>query len=161
MTSDTYKFYPNSYPDDLLARIIEDGATQQYCKDVYRISKTGACNRDVFICSALENEVGEVNTRDAYLAEKNRAYEIGEWSTSCCDCLSAAQEKLALMERHHDRPLILIGNILPETGYSVLTTERKTIKILPAKKLRKKKHHIDWWIFKDQDVSEHFRILEV
>lgn len=153
--------FSSSHPSDLLERIIADGAKQNSFENIYRISDSGQCTRDEFVCSVLDDYQRKVNNRDAYLAQKQETYEIDDWSTSCWDSLSKAQGILRLKEKFNDSPSILVGNILQETGYSILTTERVSIQALPTKMQKKKRHHIDWWIFDEQDVSVYFKKLEV
>ena len=157
----TQELFSSVHPSDLLERIIADGVTQERFENVYRISDSGQCNRDAFLCSALDNSRRDINNRDAYLAEKQAMYEIDDWSTSCWEILSKANNILRMKEKYNDSPSILVGNILQETGYSILTTERISIKNLPPRQRNKKKHHIDWWFFEDQDVSVYFKKLEV
>lgn len=149
------------HPVDLLEQIIAEGATQTSFEDVYRISDDGLCHRDTFLCSALMNSQRELNNRDAYLAQLQQEYDVGDWSTSCWDDLEKAKKILALKEKFNDSPALLKGSIAEDTGYSILSIERNSIKLLPAKQRKKKKHHIDWWIFEGKDVSEFFSKLEV
>lgn len=158
-TAPKMSVFSSSHPSDLLERIIADGATQKSFNSVYRVSDSGQCTRDAFICTVLDNCQRNVNNRDAYLQLMQATYEIDDWSTSCWDSLTKAQNLLRLKEKYYDSPSILVGNILQESGYSILTTERFSIKDSPLRK--KRKHHIDWWIFEDQDVSAHFKKLEV
>jgi hypothetical protein len=149
------------HPVDLLERILAEGATQTSFKDVYRISDDGLCHRDTFLCSALMNSQREMNNRDAYLAQLQQEYDVEDWSTSCWADLEKAKKILALKEKFNDSPALLKGSIVEDTGYSILTTERNSIKVLPSKQRNKRKHHIDWWIFEEKDVSAFFSKLEV
>ena len=154
--------FSEEHPSDLLEKILEEGASQSQFNDIYRVSYSGACNRDAFLCTVIVNSQKEsISNRDAYIAEMQKEYMVDDWSTSCWSDINRAKDLLSLMRRSADSPKILIGNILPETGYSILTTERTSVKALPKKKQRKKEHHIDWWIFDDQDVSMYFEGTEV
>lgn len=149
------------HPSDLMERIIAEGAMQASFEEVYRISDDGQCNRDTFLCSALMNCQRDVNNRDAYLAQIQQEYDVGEWSTSCWIDFEKAKKILQLKEKYNDAPALLQGCIVEDTGYSILSTERNSIKLLPAKQRKKKKHHVDWWIFDGKDVSVYFSKLEV
>ena len=149
--------FPDSYPKDLLDCIIKDGAGQNTYEDVYRISDTGLCHRDAFICSALQNEVYAVNNRDSYLAQRECECDIDDWSTSCWQTLSKAKRVYNLKEKKGHSPAILKGSILPKTGYSIVTNERYSVRDNP---FSRRKGHVDWWIFKDVDASENFSIME-
>ena len=153
--------FSTNHPSDLLDRIIADGATQRSFSKVYRISDDGSCHRDTFLCSALYDSQRQLNNRDAYLAQLRQEYDVDDWSTSCWIDFEKAQGILQLKEKFNDSPALLVGKIVEDTGYSILTTERNSIKSLPAKKRKKRKHHVDWWIFDGKDVSVFFSKLEV
>ena len=147
------------HPSDLLQKIIDDGATQLSFENIYRISEDGACNRDAFICSLLQDYYRD--GRDAYLAQKQQEYDVGEWSTSCWNDLKRARKIYDAKEKHDHFQAMLIGDISPESGYSIMSIDRKSIQKWPSDKRRKKRGHIDWWIFEDQDVSGNFKIIEL
>ncbi len=153
--------FSDLHPTDLLERILADGGAHRTFENIYRVSDSGYYTRDAFLCTALEHAGQDICNRDSYLMQKQATYEIDEWSTSCWNDLKKAQGLLLLKEKHADSPAILVGDILPESGYSILTTERISIEALPAKKRKKKQHHIDWWITENQDVSIYFKKLEV
>lgn len=157
----SHNLFSDEHPTDLLEKIIDDGVTQSAFENVYRISESGECNRDAFLCTAIENSQRNVNNRDAYLAMMRKEYEIDEWSTSCWNDLDKATDIFASKEKHGKSPAILIGNISPDSGYSILTVERVSVKDLPSRKKKRRKNHIDWWIFREKDVSNCFKILEV
>lgn len=150
--------FPDSYPKNLLECIIKDGAAQNTYTDVYRISDDGLCNRDAFLCTAQQNLVYGLCNRDAYLAlVMQEECDIDIWSTSCWQDLKKVQKFCAVKEKHDHSPAILKGTIFPDTGYSILTTERYSINGTVSKR---RKGHVDWWIFKDVDVSQNFSIME-
>lgn len=157
----SHNLFSDEHPEDLLEKIIEDGVTQSEFENVYRISDSGECNRDAFLCTAIQNSQRDINNRDAYLALMQKEYEIGEWSTSCWNDLDKANDIIACKEKYGKSPALLNGNILHDSGYSILTVERISIKDLPSRKKKKRKNHIDWWIFRDKDVSTCFKVLEV
>jgi hypothetical protein len=162
MDTTSSQVFSAQHPSDLLERIIADGASQSQHDGVYRISRSGVCNRDAFLCTALENsQTIPVNNRDAYLAQMQTTYDVDHWSTSCWNDFERTIELYSLMLKRIDSPKILKGNILPQTGYSIITTNRPSIKSLPMRKQRKRAHHIDWWIFESQDVSIYFEEVEV
>lgn len=161
MEAISHNLFSDEHPTNLLEKIIEDGVTQSAFENVYRISESGECNRDAFLCTAIENSQRDVNNRDAYLAMMRKEYEIDEWSTSCWNDLDKATDIYESKEKHGKSPAILIGNISPDSGYSILTIERVSIKDLPSRKKKRRKNHIDWWIFREKDVSNYFKILEV
>lgn len=157
-TESTNADFSALHPANLLQRIIDEGATQTCFEHVYRISEDGACNRDAFICSALEPRLRDsLDANIAFAKEHPDDYDVGDWSTSCWNTEEKAREIMALKESHGHFPALLIGTILPESGYSILSTERRSIKTLNASKRRKKRGHIDWWIFDTQDVSPQFK----
>ena len=144
------------HPKDLLERIIADGAAQNKYVDVYIVSETGLCNRDAFICTALQNSSTASNNRDAFLCS-NEVYDIGNWSTSCFILFSKIKGIYKLTERRGHSPAILKGTIFPETGYSIITNERASvIKGL----VKQSRGHVDWWIFENIDVSCDFTIVD-
>ena len=161
LDSNSHVIFSEDHPRDLLERIIADGVTQSTYENVYRISESGECNRDAFLCTAIENSQRNANNRDAYLAEKQKEYKIDDWSTSCWNNFDKALEIYECKEKHGHSPAILKGNISLDSGYSLLTTERLSVKEMPANKRKKRNHHIDWWIFVDKDVSTHFEVMEV
>jgi len=151
--------FPDSYPKDFLERIKQDGAGQNEYADVYRISENGECNRDAFLCSRIKNNNNQGMDRDSYLASKreNQEYDVSEWSTSCWKKLKPAKNIYFLKERRNHSPSMLKGTIFSHTGYSIISTQRESVR----KGLYKARaDHIDWWIFKDIDVSEYFKIME-
>ncbi len=150
--------FPDSYPKNLLDCIIEDGACQNTYTDVYRISDSGTCNRDDFLCTAMQNLVYGVSNRDSCLAlMMQEDCDIDMWSTSCWQSLKRAKGICALKERHEHSPAILKGTIFPETGYSIITTQRKS---MSGSSSKQRNGHVDWWIFKDVDASKYFSIME-
>lgn len=161
MQTEDLNIFSDEHPHNLLDEIIADGGVQSTFKGVYRISKMGECNRDAFLCTALENAPKEISNRDAYLADKRQKCDLDTWSTSCWLSYEKTLNIYKLMENHGNYPKILLGDILPETGYSILTTERKSIQNLPSAKRQKRKHHVDWWIFRNIDVSIYFELWEV
>ena len=62
-----------------------------------------------------------------------------------------------MKEKKGHSPAILVGDILPETGYSIISKERKSLCNNPQ---TRREGHVDWWIFKDIDVSKNFSIME-
>ena len=155
MSNKEINCFPDSYPKSLLESIIKDGAGQNTYEDVYRVSDTGFCNRDAFICSALQNEIYDFNNRDNYLARDD--CDIDNWSTSCWKVLAKVKRIYSLKEKKGHSPAILKGTIFPQTGYSIITEQRHSYLNNPHPS---RKGHIDWWIFKDVDVSENFSIME-
>lgn len=147
--------FPDSYPKDLLQRIIDDGADNNTFENVYRIANYGQNNRDAFLSTFLTNikDESNENIRDAYIAS-NINYDIGLYGTSIVDTKHKALRTLNLLERKYDGPILLKGNILPEYGMSMYTKDSKSRESHNA-------HHIDWWIYKDADPSSHFSIEEV
>ena len=151
--------FPKSYPQNFIERLKSDGVGQNEYVDVYRISEGGGCNRDAFLCSMIQKADSEGANRDAYLALHRDAeeYDISEWSTSCWQNLKPAKKIYSLKEKHEHSPSMLKGSIFSYTGYSIISTQRESVR----KGLYKaSKGHIDWWIFEDIDVSENFQIME-
>ena len=143
------KFAPD-YPKDLLERIIEDGAGDNTYENVYRISNYGGINRDAFLSTFLENHNKNLNTniRDVYIENKENE-DIGIYGTSLTSNFRKAKQLLKLMEKKHDGPILLVGNILPEYGMSMFTKDSKTRKA-------SNKYHIDWWLYESADPSKCF-----
>lgn len=148
--------FPEDYPSDLYDRIIEDGAGENTF-EVYRISNVGTNCRDAFLCSYHTNKSSSnLNNRDAYVYKYRIGdnYDIGLFSTSCFDEQKAANKILRLIEKRVDSPKMLRGTTAPEHGLSMRTIESKSGR-------KSKKHHIDWWIYKDTDPSINFYEVEV
>ena len=148
--------FPSDYPIDLYDRIVEDGAGENKF-DVYRVSDVGTNNRDAFLCTYQTKMRSSIlNNRDAYIYNYNieTNYDIGFFSTSCFDEQKAAAKILKLIEKRVDSPKMLYGTIVPEHGLSMRTSESKSNR-------KSRKHHIDWWIYKDVDPSINFCELEV
>lgn len=151
------KEFPENYPKDLLKRIIEDGADNNTIDDVYRIANYGENNRDAFLSSFLTDikDGLNINNRDAYKAEKN-TYDIGYYGTSLCSKKKRAKNTLRLLEKNkYNGPVLLKGKVLPQYGMSIYTKDSRT------RNVNSKSSHIDWWIYKDEDPSKHFEIVEV
>lgn len=148
------KVFPESYPSDLMQRIIEDGAAENIIENVYRIANYGENNRDAFLSTFLTNikDSGNTNIRDAYIFSQEN-YDIGMYGTSLSSNEKKAKRTLSLLERKYNGPILLIGTILPEYGMSIFSKNSKTRKSYS-------KYHIDWWIYKDKDPSKHFKVLE-
>lgn len=145
--------FPESYPKDLLDRIIEDGAGDNTFENVYRVDNYGKCNRDAFLSSFQEKKKRNgLNNRDSY-KQQNNEYDIGEYSTSLSSNKREIKNTLKMMENHYNRPKILIGNINPKYGKSMKTRESKSQRY-------SKRNHIDWWLYEDADPSNDFRYLE-
>lgn len=148
--------FPEDYPDDLYDRIVQDGAGENIF-NVYRVSDVGINNRDAFLCTYYTRiKTSQLNNRDAYKYQHcfDGDYDIGIFSTSCFDEEKAANKILKLIEKHVDGPRMLYGTITPEYGLSMKTSESKSGR-------KSKKHHIDWWIYKDVDPSIKFCEMEV
>ncbi len=145
--------FPDSYPKDLLERIIEDGAGDNIFENVYRIDNHGKCDRDTFLSSYLEKQKENgINNRDSY-KQQNDEYDIGEYSTSLNSNKREIKNTLKCFEKHGKKPRILIGNIDPKYGKSMKTRESKSQRY-------SKRNHIDWWLYEDADPSKDFRYLE-
>lgn len=158
MSNNKNRSFPDSYPKNLLDCIIKDGAGQNTYANVYRVSDDGTCNRDAFLCTAIQNLVYGVCNRDAYLAlMMQEDCDIDIWSTSCWYDFKKAKKICALKEKHEHSPAILHGTIYPETGYSIITTQRNSMN---GKVSKNRIGHVDWWIFKNIDVSQNFSIME-
>lgn len=150
--------FPNSYPKDFIKRLESDGAGQNEYVEVYRISEDGGCNRDAFLCTMIQDADREGINRDAYLASQRdvKEYDISEWSTSCWQNLKPASKIYSLKEKYEHSPSMLKGTIFSHTGYSIISTQRESVR----KGLYKaSKWHIDWWIFENVDVSKDFKIM--
>lgn len=150
------KVFPENYPNDLLERITEDGAGNNTIDNVYRVANYGENNRDAFLSTFLTNIKDSLNTnnRDVCKAQE-QTYDIGTYSTSLYAKAKRAKNILLLLERKYNGPILLKGTVLPEYGMSMYTRDSKT------RDVNKKSSHIDWWVYKDEDPSEHFEIVEV
>lgn len=149
------KIFPDNYPPDLMERIIEDGAENNTFENVYRIANYGENNRDAFLSTFLTNlrDNMNINIRDTFIAGTNN-YDIGTYGTSLTSNKKRAISTLRLMERKYNGPILLKGTIFPEYGMSMYTKDSKRRKAYS-------KYHIDWWLYKNEDPSEHFSIIEV
>lgn len=147
--------FPDTYPNDLLERIIEDGAAANTMEDVYRVANYGSNNRDAFLSTFLQNiKDGKYNDRDSVLALELSKNDIGEYATSLSTSEKRARKLLQLMERHYDGPILLKGTIHPEYGLSMLTKYSKSNR-------KTDKFHVDWWVYADVDPSCHFSVIEL
>lgn len=151
--------FPKSYPKNFVERLKSDGAGQNEYVDVYRISEDGGCNRDAFLCTMIQNADSKGINRDAYLLSQRdvKEYDISAWSTSCWQDLKPVKKIYKLKEKHEHSPSMLRGTIFPYTGYSIISTQRESVR---QGLYKASKWHIDWWIFEDIDVSENFKIIE-
>ena len=61
MEAISHNLFSDEHPEDLLEKIIEDGVTQSEFENVYRISDSGECNRDAFLCTAIQNSQRDIN----------------------------------------------------------------------------------------------------
>lgn len=151
--------FPKSYPKNFVERLKSDGAGQNEYVDVYRISEDGGCNRDAFLCTMIQNADSKGINRDAYLLSQRdvKEYDISAWSTSCWQDLKPVKKIYKLKEKYEHSPSMLRGTIFPYTGYSIISTQRESVR---QGLYKASKWHIDWWIFEDIDVSENFKIIE-
>ncbi len=151
--------FPKSYPKNFVERLKNDGAGQNEYIGVYRISEDGGCNRDAFLCSMIQIANGKGRDRDAYLASQRslEEYDISAWSTSCWQDLKPVKKIYKLKEKKKHRPSMLKGSIFSNTGYSIISTQRVSVR---NGLYKAKKGHIDWWIFESVDVSVNFEIME-
>lgn len=147
--------FPDTYPSDLLERIIEDGAAANTMEDVYRVANYGSNNRDAFLSTFLQNiKDGKYNDRDSVLALELSKNDIGEYATSLSTSEKRAVKLLQIMERHYAGPILLKGTIYPEYGLSMLTRYSKSNRI-------SNKFHVDWWVYAGADPSCHFNVIEL
>ena len=147
--------FPDIYPKDLLSRIIEDGAGENTIELVYRIANYGKNDRDAFLSTLLTDiKDMQYNNRDAYLASKEIPVDIGIYSTSLSESEKDVRKLIRIMEQKYEGPVLLKGTVLPEFGLSMFTRNSKS-------KRRGRKHHIDWWIYKDMDPSPFFEKIVV
>ena len=149
------KVFPDVYPEDLLERIIEDGAEENVMENVYRIANYGNNDRDAFLSTFLTQiNAGLHNDRDSYVLSSLGQIDIGQYSTSLSISKKRAKRILKMIERKYGGPILLKGTIHPEYGLSMLTKDSKSNRTCD-------KDHIDWWLYDNADPSAHFKIIEL
>lgn len=145
--------FPDSYPTDLLERIIEDGAGNNLFEKVFRVATSGSINRDTFLSTFEESNVDKTTlvNRDLYLQQKN-IYDIGDYSVSFYEKRRDAKRILRLKKRYYDGPVLITGSILPIHGMSIRTQESNNLE------RRTTDSHIDLWKYRDADLTELFEL---
>ena len=148
--------YPDCFPENIEELIILDGAGKYEIK-YYRICRSGMIDRAAFRSSFEDADVrnGGTHNRDVYLDSKEGKIEdIGQFSTSGFEKVSAAKRCLKMMKKHYDGPVIAEGKTTPACGLSMRTRESR------FRQKKGERSHIDWWIYEDAEPHLHFVLYE-
>lgn len=130
--------FPECFPKNFINDILPKGASPREL-EVYHICIDGVIHKESFLSSY------------EYKQHLNRPSEDdpndpGTYSTSCYTKRKDIKNSLKSWRRHSPSPIIVQGKTNLDSGLVQPTKERKHCST----------SHVDWWIYKDKDVSDNF-----
>lgn len=129
------------FPDDFAERILPDEA-EVLDLNVYRICLSGEINQAAF----------QSTYEDKYMIQRPQELDLenpSTFSTSCYEKTRDIRNSLKMFRnRNHPEAIIACGNTGVTDG--LVLQEKK-------KKNHGKRSHVDWWIYRDHDVSPRFK----
>lgn len=117
--------------------MLPEEAIQQDFDVVFRLCLNGKVNHEAFLCTYLDPFNNRDKTKDLDKAST--------FSTSCKKKINEIRRLKACMQKNQPKAVVAKGKISADSGYSYY---------------KKKKDHIDWWIFEEEKPEEYFYIYE-
>ena len=138
------KQFCSLFPHDFADRILPEEAEIIDLK-VYRVCLSGKIDRESF----------RSTYEDHYYLKRPEEVDLDDpstYSTSCCEKARDIRNSLKMfMKRNHPKAIVAAGNTGKTDGLVLQECKKKELK-----KGKRNHSHVDWWIYRDHDVSYHF-----
>lgn len=138
--------FPECFPEDFKENILPADAKPEELT-VYRLAIEGVINRNAFF-STFEDCI---KNKKMTLRDVSQNYDLSNpstYSTSCYEKYNEIKNACKCFKRHHSLTKIITGRTTLSSGVIQRTKERTG----------EGKSHVDWWIYRDKDVSGDFEV---
>lgn len=136
--------FPELFPEDFKENILPVDAKPEELT-VYRLALNGVINTEAFLSTYEYCIINKKMT----LRDINKEYGLSNpstYSTSCYEKYKDVKNACKCLKKHYPPIITITGTTTLSSGVLQRTKERTG----------EGKSHVDWWIYKNQDVSGNF-----